>query len=1240
MAKAYIKDIWRSIIKGKKRFFSILLITALGVTMLTGIKSACIDLRYSADQFFDAQNLFDINIVSTLGLTDDDIKALTNIEGINAVQGDYSETVSTKIEDKELTAEVKTFQKDGLNIPYLLDGSLPEKTNEIAVTQEYMLDSGKSLGDTLIIEEDIQKTKETDTDLSDINTSIDIQEEETPNFINTEYIITGIVTDPMDINSPYGSISFRSTSTTDYTFFVLPESVDSDVYTSIYLSLSDSKDMLCYSDEYDDKVDEIINEIETTVKGQREQARYDEILKQANDKLSDAQREMDDNFDEADKELSDAQKELIDAQQELDDGQKELDEQTKQADEEFSKAYKQIQDGYAAIKDGQVQLEESEAQLNQGQQQLIIAKNQLAQQQDQVNVQISQARSQLKDTQSQTNITLNMLLGQAEKASAILGNAWPKSEWDDFISSVEGAYLPVTKIQIQISQLEQQLSSIDSSSPEYEQLNLKLSSAKEQMQKEQMLADENIDKAKNAFLNVLSPILDNINKMIDAQIAALDPNAPDYDEQLTKLQEQKQQLNVLPDNLLSLGVGIGQLKATNIALDEQLSALDQQQAQADNQFNAAWKEISERELQIAEGKKQISEGYAEIERNRLQLDEAASQLSIQEENAKQQIDDGKQELDSGREQLIEGQQQWNDSKQEYEETKKEAEQQLADAREEMLNIDMAQWYVQDRKSLSGYANIESDAGSIEAVGTAFPIVFFIVAILISLTTITRMVEEDRGLIGTYKALGFKDREIRAKYLLYVSSASLLGGLLGDLCGFILLPKIIISIFKTMYLLPDYFIKFDFLYGIGGILLFAVGIIVATILACKSELKQMPAVLMRPKSPGIGSRIFLEHIKPLWKRLSFLNKVTARNLFRYKKRLLMTIMGIMGCTALLLYGFAIKDSVTDLMPLQYEHINQYDIMAVASSEDNEKLLSYLNNDENVADYINVQIESVQLKNSQGEEETVQMIVVPEENTLEGYIRLENLNDDIVQLNNDGIFVTQNAANVLNFKKGSTISLQDMQLTQKDVKVSELVHNYLGNMVFMTEDVYETYFGEYKPNGVLVNLAEICTNQPEYAENLRLKDGVISCISTETMKNEFSTAFSMINMVVYIIILMAAVLALVVLFTLSTTNISERQRELATIKVLGFYDREVHLYVNKETLILTIIGIILGMPLGYLLGISLTYVLNIPSIYFAVSIHPVSYLISAIIAFAFALIVNIITNRVLDRIDPVKALKSVE
>ena len=698
---------------------------------------------------------------------------------------------------------------------------------------------------------------------------------------------------------------------------------------------------------------------------------------------------------------------------------------------------------------------------------------------------------------------------------------------------------------------------------------------------------------------------------------------------------------------LSLATGIAACNATAEVLENAMTEFEEQKVYALEQIEAGWAKIYQGELELEEGRNELSAGRAEVIENYQKWQDGVKELDESEQEALEtfaekwaEIADGEQELLDGEMELLDGEKELQEHEVEYQDKRAEAEEKIADAKQEVADIDMTKWYVQDRTSLSGYVNVDSDTSCIESLSTVFTIVFFVVAILISLTTVTRMVEEERGLIGTYKALGFTDGEIRRKYMVYALGASVLGAMLGDVGGFVILPEILFVFFRVMYVLPVYVLKFEIVKGTIAGLLFIVGIAGAAFVACHSELKHVPAHLMRPKAPKEGSRVFLEYIKPLWKRMSFLNKVTARNLFRYKKRMFMTLFGIMGCTALLVFGLAIKDSVDALMPLQYENVYNYDLLAAASADDNDKLISYMEESEDIIEYLNIQIETIKLKNENKESEKVQIMILPDGADISTYFNLTDENLKPVAIEEKGIYLTENASRILDLKVGDRAYIQKLDLTQNEVQITSLVKNYLGNNIYMSQSAYEEVFGEYEPNGVLANLSDSCTEQIGFAEKLAEEDWILSSVSTEDLKATFSQAFTLINIVVYVVLVLAACLAFVVLFTLASINISERERELATIKVLGFYDKEVHSYVNKETLILTVMGILIGLPVGTLLSSMLTDLLNMPSIYFAVTIYNRSYWIAAGIALGFALMVQFLTDRSLDVIDPVEALKSVE
>ena len=484
-----------------------------------------------------------------------------------------------------------------------------------------------------------------------------------------------------------------------------------------------------------------------------------------------------------------------------------------------------------------------------------------------------------------------------------------------------------------------------------------------------------------------------------------------------------------------------------------------------------------------------------------------------------------------------------------------------------------------------------------------------------------------------------------KYLVYALGASLIGGVLGGICGFIIFPTFLFSVvFVAMYQLPSYVYSFDAIYGIGSILFFIVGIAGAAILACRSELKQTPAALMRPKAPKAGSRIFLERITPLWSRMSFLNKVTARNIFRYKKRFLMTIFGIMGCMALLVCGFAIRDSVHALSVMQYNDINRYDVLTVVNQNDFDSCFEALDTDSRVSSVAPIGVDSVTVSAPDKNEtkESLQLFIIPDGASLTDYVNTRTSNNKPCELSSEGMLLTRNAAELLEVTGGNSIHIESSSLDQADVPVQFVIDNYLGNAAYITQSTYEEFFGEaVELNGFFVNLTSSdATDQETFANELVDNEAFMTVTSTQNMSEEFSQSFSLINTVVYVIIVLAAALAFVVLFTLSTTNISERIRELATIKVLGFRRREVNHYVNKETILLTALGMVCGIPLGYAFSQSLTYVLKMPSIYFAVTIEPLSYIYSCALTLFFAWLVAMLSNRALAKIDMIEALKSVE
>ena len=987
---AFVKDMVRMWLHAWKRFVSIALISLLGVAVLTGIYAGCRDAFLATDRFFDTQGLHDIQVLSTAGLTDDDIAALRKISGVAKVQGERSQTVTVDLNGKK-TVTMQEIGTNGIDQPYLQSGRMPEKSGEIAVTRKFIKDSGYKKGDHITVTpQDSASSSVSDSAESDTQdgksaarvTDSGESDNQAPSF-PTELTIVGVVLDPQDLTNPdgySGTNAFRSSATSDYTFFAPSDGVTGSMYTAVTILVKGAADKDSFSDVYDDTVSEVADRIDGTVRTNRQKARHQELL---------------------------------------DAGTKQIDEAKAQTDKQFAAAQQQI--------------DSNRSQLNQQIDQI-------------VNMQAGAAAGSLDETTRET------------------------------------------------------------------------------------------------------------------------------------------------------------LRETVIAASPQL----------------------------AEAK--------------AQLDQAQSKLDQQKKDTERTLQSKQNELED--------------------------------------SIPQVRWYVQDRSQIGGFSSLKSDLESIQSLGNAFPIVFLLVAVMMSLTAMARMVEEDRGLIGTYTGLGYGRLAVASRYLLFALFACLIGGGLGLIAGFLGIPAFLLVVLRGLYVMPDVRLAYDWLYGTAGVALFVVGVLAATVYACAQEMRQKPASLMRPKAPRAGSRILLERIKPLWNRMSVLGKVTARNIFRFKSRLIMTVGGVAGCTALIVCGLAINDTVAALGAKQYQDVYQYDLMVVANDDDADAMRQKVASDGRVTSSMDVRVESGDLTGDSGSE-SIQLVAVPDSERSEfgKMVTLQPVRSswvdsaaDTVSLGDDGVIVSQSAASAMGVKAGGMVTLTNGDDMQAEAHVSEVIRSVIGSDVYVSETYYRQLFdtaasgtssassasdsGESDnqngesgtSNGASSNGQQLVWNamyaklkgsgesQAAYAEKLEDDDAVMKAVSCAHMAESFK--FDLMGAVVALIVALAGGLALVVLFTLANTNVSEREREMATLKVLGFFDKEVHHYVNREMMVLTMMGVVLGLPLGRFVGGLLTAALNMPALYFEVECTPLSYVIAAGATMAFALLVQLFVNPVLDRIDPISSLKSVE
>lgn len=726
-------------------------------------------------------------------------------------------------------------------------------------------------------------------------------------------------------------------------------------------------------------------------------------------------------------------------------------------------------------------------------------------------------------------------------------------------------------------QIEEAKQEIENGKNKIEKAEFKLNSSKKE-------ADTKFKSAYNQIQMAKESIFQNETQ--------LNQKEQEAGQQITELEIKKQELqtqfDTIENNLTQLETQYNQIKDNPNISEEQKQMLEnkiQMLKQSKQTIKAGIEQINNG----------ITTGKQEIENAKTQLQNAKNELTKKEkqyeatktatysslENAKIEIEKSKTELEKGEKELEEKQEEFKDKI-------ADAESKLIDSREKIANIENPTWYVLDRYSNTGYNSFIQDTESIENISKVFPIVFFMVALLISLTSMTRMVEEQRTQIGTLKALGYNKLQIASKYVIYAGLACVIGGVLGMSVGFVLLPQIIWTMYQMMYQMTDNIhISFNIIIGGMGLLLICVCIIGATIYAVLKELVQTPSTLMRPKAPKM-ERVLLEKIPFIWKRLSFSQKVTVRNIFRYKKRFLMTIIGILGCTALIVVGFGVRDSIRCIMPNQFEKVFNYDMQIGLKNgledEQKQKYIISLQEKTELEKVVETYMTSNIAKNQENEED-VQIIVPKEPKDLDEVINLTDVKTgEKVQLEENAICLTDKVAELLNVKQGDTITLKDSKDKERQVKISNIVENYVYHYVYMSRITYENLYGEnYNTNMLFTKNNNLSKEQEtNLATEIMNQSEVASISRNSSIMNLLDDTMKSLNYVVIILIVSAGLLAFVVLYNLSNVNISERIRELATIKVLGFYDKEVYSYVTRETVILTAIGIVLGLISGYFLN----------------------------------------------------------
>lgn len=1013
-------------------------------------------------------------------------------------------------------------------------------------------------------------------------------------------------------------------------------------------------------------------------KSQLESARSQ--LSSSKSQLDTARSQLDDGWSQvnaAKAQLADGQAQLDSAQKQVTSGLAELEENQKTLDENKAK-----------LADGKAQIEAGEQQLEAAKQTLTTKQSEL----DQSKAEIIAGQQQIESTRTQLNAQKQQITDGLSQVSA------GEAQLQDGISALESAKAQLTELQSQLeivrASYNAALENPDASQEEIDILAAQVSALEEQeaavsqqiqaseaqieSQRQQLAATRSeLESGLAAVEDGLSQLSQKESELnagreqitagqaeIDAgwiqiqeqenTLAASKAEIEAGEQELEKGQKQlkaaKKKLNKaqkeIDSNAETLAAGQAELDA-NVA---KLNDNEAQYASGLEQYNSGARQIAENEAKLTSGEQEIAENEAKLADGEKEIADNEKKLA----DGEKEITDNEKKLQDAVKDLKKGEKDLADGKKEYEDAKKDAEDEIAenqqkldDAKKELEDLEMPEWMVTDREELPEYTDYGDNADRLRNIGQVFPVIFFLVAALISLTTMTRMVEEQRTQIGTLKALGYKKSAIAAKYICYAFFATLLGSVLGMLIGEKIIPYIIITAYGIMYHNVANTISIDYQPGFALIASTAsvVCTVGATLFASGKELQETPASLMRPPAPKEGKRVLLERLTFIWKHLSFSWKSTIRNLFRYKKRLIMTVFGIAGSMGLMLVGFGIQDSISDIAAIQYRELQHYDGMVIedsdATEEEHAELFEYMKENEQIAHCNRVQMTKISAP--KGSSNISIYLFVPE--SLSEFARDVTLKNRITgetyELTDEGAAISEKTASLLGLKVGDMIPLKKGDKEYK-VRVAVITENYMSHYLYMTPRVYEQTFGEMPEyENIVFTMQEDCKDDLEMAGTRILANpGALSISYTSSLASQVDRMLSTLDAVILVLIVSAGMLAFVVLYNLNNINITERQRELATLKVLGFYDGEVSQYVLRENVILTVLGIMFGAVFGILIHRYVITTVEVDAVMFGRNIKPLSFLYSGILTSIFSIVVNGVMHFKLKTIDMVESLKSVE
>lgn len=1205
--KAYPKLVLRSVRGSMSRFLAIFAIAALGVGFLAGLLASTPDMKDTMEQHYDRWGLMDLRVLSTVGLGEEDLAALAAFPGIEkAVGGKNADLVVLAQGDAKLAVTMHALkgQDAAFSGLELISGRWPENPNECLVESA---EGGPShnfrLGDTVKVLDENKNLEDT--------------------LAVRELTVVGTVGSPYYFSMDRETTSVGSGIITGI-LYLQEEAFVTDYYSTVWLWLEDALEKHSFHREYKDLVEQVSDALET-MSGEQKWVRYNEIKAEADQKIADAKKELAEAEAEGRQELADAAKEIADGEKEIAEAEAEL----RDAEQEIADGEKEIADAEKEIADGEKEIADAEAELKDAAKEIADGEKELA---DGLQ-ELQDARAELDDAKRQLADGLKELEdGEQELADAREQIDEGRRQWNiGYVRYLDGKQQLEASKQ-QLDDAKQQLDQGKNALPMLKRLEAMGYPVAG------MLAPYGC-----ATVAELEAMLAASEQQYLAGLAAWQQGSTQLEYSFVQLMQSKTTLDEAEiqyeEGLLELADGRNEYE---VNYQKYLDG-EADYAQGLLDWQAGEQELADGKAEYADGLRKLADAKKELEDGKKELNDGKAEL----EEGKQEYLDGLKKLEEGKQELADGKKDYADGLKEFEEEIAKAKVKIADAEADAAEAlkEEPEWYILGRDMALSTAGFESNADKVANIAKVFPIFFFAIATLVSLTTMTRMVDEERGQIGTLKFLGYNGMQIASKYLLYAAGASLTGSIVGMLICFNLFPRVLWAAYDIMYRLPPLQTpwRWDLALTTTGITVGA--ILLATGSTVHAALREKPAVLLQPKAPPPGKRILLERIKLIWKPLPFTWKVTARNLFRYKKRMLMTVVGVAGCTALLLTGFGLQDAISDIITNQFEEIYRHNL-EIDLNEDwqqDSAFAALMENTDRIERYLPA-YQAGLTGVGDGVQTDLQLKVPADAARMHQHFDLrDRVTGQAIPFDTHSVILTEKASITLGIGVGDILTVRHDGVERK-LTVTGIAENYIKGFVYAGQAAWEQATGQPLPECNLM-MAQMryepaADIRAALGEDILKCDGAASVTFVLQAAKTYSDMLGAINVIVIVLILAAGLLAFVVLYNLTNINVCERIKEIATLKVLGFYQGETAAYVFRETFILSGMGGITGLIAGIFLEKFVVLAAEVDMVMFGREIKPDSFVWSLALTLLFACIVSLAMNKRLKNISMVESMKAPE